>query len=242
MNEIICTFKEKTLVFSKNCSIFVPSNIKLQMDYDISQPVPQGSFGAQDAENRRIEAIADELRRRCELYEAQRRDCQSHVSPFETEQRVVEVFAKEKGLWLPIDKVFELGTPGPSGNENDTYVSDDIIYKVNNLLNSGSILRLLDKVRMHNEIFPDTYYQLHAFTGFDGRTIMPILKQDLVKEAEPTPQIAIDTYMAALGFNRDETIGRYSNSIYTVWDLIPRNVLRDCDGDIFVVDAEIKRK
>ena len=34
------------------------------------------------------------------------------------------------------------------------------------------------------EIFPETYYQLHAFTGFDGRTIMPILKQDLVKNAK----------------------------------------------------------
>ena len=47
--------------------------------------------------------------------------------------------------------------------------------------------------------------------------------------------------MAALGFNREEGEGRYSNAEYTVWDLIPRNVLRDRDGDIFVVDAEIKR-
>ena len=31
-------------------------------------------------------------------------------------------------------KVFDLGTPGPSGNENDTYVSDDAVYKVNNLM------------------------------------------------------------------------------------------------------------
>ena len=212
------------------------------MNDDLFQSVPQGSIGAQDAENRRIEAIADELRRRCELYEAQRGDSQSHVTPFEVEQRVAELFAKENGLWIPMDQVFDLGTPGPSGNENDTYVSNDVIFKVNNLLNSGSILRLFDKVRMHNEIFPDTFYQLHAFTGFDGRSIMPILRQDLVKDAEPTPQIAIDTYMAALGFNREDIVGRYSNSDYVVWDLIPRNVLRDHDGDIFVVDAEIKRK
>ena len=212
------------------------------MNDDLFQSVPQGSIGAQDAENRRIEAIADELRRRCELYEAQRGDSQSHVTPFEAEQRVAELFAKENGLWIPMDQVFDLGTPGPSGNENDTYVSNDVIFKVNNLLNSGSILRLFDKVRMHNEIFPDTFYQLHAFTGFDGRSIMPILRQDLVKDAEPTPQIAIDTYMAALGFNREDIVGRYSNSDYVVWDLIPRNVLRDHDGDIFVVDAEIKRK
>ena len=116
------------------------------MSYDFLQPVPQRSIGAQDAENSRIEAIANELHRRCELHEAQRGDSQSHVSSF----------------------VF-------------------------------------------------------------------------VKDASPTPQIAIDTYMAALGFNREGTIGRYSNAIYTVWDLIPRNVLRDQEGDIFVVDAEIKR-
>jgi len=47
--------------------------------------------------------------------------------------------------------------------------------------------------------------------------------------------------MAALGFNREDTIGKYSNSDYTVWDLIPRNVLQDSDGDIYVVDAGIKR-
>lgn len=212
------------------------------MNDDLFQSVPQGSIGAQDAENRRIEAVADELRRRCKIYEAQFRDGQSHVSPFEAEQRVAELFAKENGLWIPMERVFDLGTPGPCGNENDTYVSNDIIFKVNNLLNSGSILRLFEKIRMHNEIFPDTFYQLHAFTGFDGRTIMPILRQDLVKDAEPTPQIAIDTYMAALGFNREDVVGRYSNTDYIVWDLIPRNVLRDRDGDIFVVDAEIKKK
>ena len=211
------------------------------MSYDIFQPVPQGSIGAQDAENRRIEAIADELRRCSQLYEAQHGDGKSHVSPLEAEQRAAEQFAKENGLWIPMEDVFDLGVPGPSGNENDTYVSNDTIYKVNNLLNSGSILRLFDRVRMHNEVFPDTFYQFHAFTGFEGRSIMPILRQDLVKNAESTPQIAIDTYMAALGFNRLEQTGRYANDIYIVWDLVPRNVLRDQDGDIFVVDAEIKK-
>ena len=211
------------------------------MSHDISQSVPQGSIGAQDAENCRVGAIADELYRLCELYEAQRGDSQQDVSRFEAEQRATEVFAKEHGLWLPMERVFDLGVPGPSGNENDTYVADDSIYKVNNLLNCGSILKLLDKVRMHNILFPETYYRLYAFTGFDGRTVMPVLRQRRIAHSEPTPQIAIDTYMAALGFNREETIGRYSNSDFTVWDLIPRNVLRDQDGDIFVVDAEIKR-
>ena len=45
--------------------------------------------------------------------------------------------------------------------------------------------------------------------------------------------------MAALGFTKIEE-GRYSNNNYEVWDLLPRNVLRDADGDIYVIDAEIK--
>lgn len=136
--------------------------------------------------------------------------------------------------------VFDLGTPGPSGNENDTYVSNDIIYKVNNLLNSGSISRLFEKIALYNDLFYDTAYSFFAFTGFDGRTIMPVFKQHLVRDARPATQIEIDTYMAALGFSKVNGEGRYSNGTYEVWDLLPRNVLKDDSGDIFVVDAEVK--
>ena len=31
-----------------------------------------------------------------------------------------------------------------------------------------------------------------------------------------------------------------SNGTYLVWDVVPRNVLVDADGDMYVVDAEIK--
>ncbi len=60
------------------------------MSHDIFQSVPQGSIGAQDAENRRVGAIADELLRLCQLYEAQRGVSQQNVGHFEAEQRVVE--------------------------------------------------------------------------------------------------------------------------------------------------------
>ena len=107
------------------------------MDYDIPQSVSQRGSGEEAAENRRIHEISDELRRRCQLYEAQLRDGQSDVNHLEIEQRMAERYAKENGMWLPISDVFDLGVPGTSGNENDTYVSNDIIYKVNNLLNTG---------------------------------------------------------------------------------------------------------
>lgn len=70
---------------------------------------------------------------------------------------------------------------------------------------------------------------------------MPILQQGLVKDATSATQIMIDTYMSALGFVKQNEVGRYSNATYIVWDLVPRNVLVDADGDMYVVDAEIKK-
>ena len=210
------------------------------MKYDLSQPISQRGSGEETPQNRRIRQVADELCGRCELYEAQFRDGEKDVNHLDIEQRVAEQYAKENGIWLSIDKVFDLGTPGPCGNENDTYVKDDMIYKVNNLLNCGSILCLFDKLLWHNDLFYDTAYSFYAFTGFDGRTVMPVFVQRLVKNAQPATPIEIETYMAAIGFTKKNNEGRFTNNMYEVWDLVPRNVLKDNDGDIYVVDAEIK--
>ena len=210
------------------------------MAYDISKSIPQGGDGAYDEENSRIREISDELQRLCRLHEAQPRNSQKDGSRFEVEQRAAEEFAKQNGLWIPMDQVFELGEPGPSGNENDTYVSGTIIYKVNNLLNSGGIAKLLDKIILHNFIFPNTFYRFYGFAGYDGRSVMPVFTQRRIRNAHPATQIMIDTYMSALGFTKENDDGRYSNDKYVVWDVVPRNVLTDEDGDMYVVDAEMK--
>ena len=64
-------------------------------------------------------------------------------------------------------------------------------------------------------------------------------KMRKIAESKQSPMNSID---AAKYFCNDNGVGHYSNSSFIVWDLIPRNVLSDKDGDIFVVDAEIKRK
>ena len=211
------------------------------MNDDIFKSVSQGSNGAYDEENRRIREIADELQRLCRLHEKESRDGKGDGGRFEIEQRVAEQYAKSVGMWIPMDKVFDLGEPGPSGNENDTYVSGTIIYKVNNLLNSGGIVKLLEKVLLHNLIFPNTAYILHGFAGYDKRSVMPVLMQRRIRNAQPATQIMIDTYMSAIGFTKENDEGRYSNGTYIVWDVVPRNVLVDFDGDMYVVDAEIKK-
>ena len=67
-----------------------------------------------------------------------------------------------------------------------------------------------------------------------------ILQQRLVKDAVLATPFEIDTYMATIGFTKQNDEGRYANADYEVWDLLPRNVPKDNDGDIYVIDAKIK--
>jgi len=55
-----------------------------------------------------------------------------------------------------------------------------------------------------------------------------------------TEQRAAEQMAKSLGFEKTAEEGRFRNSQYEVWDVVPRNVLVDDEGDIFVVDAEIK--
>jgi len=70
---------------------------------------------------------------------------------------------------------------------------------------------------------------------------MPVLEQERICEAKPATQIMIDTYMSALGFEKNGESGRFSNNDLVVWDVVPRNVLVDKDGDMYVIDAEIAK-
>lgn len=210
------------------------------MHNDLFESISQRSGEEETSENRRIIEIANELCGRCKLYEKQLRESKKNVDSFYIVQRVVEQFAKEKGLWISMTQICDIGIPGPCGNENDTYVSNDVIYKVNNLMNSHTISTLFEKIICHNNLFYETAYSFYAFTGFDGRTIFPIFRQSLIKNATPATIIEIETYMAALGFEKTEKLGAFVNEKYKVWDLLPRNVLKDEDGDLFIVDAEIE--
>lgn len=196
-------------------------------------------------ENCSIEVFATELRRRIQEGKG---DAQANSSPLSheslrNEALIAESLARQEGLWIEFPDIFNLGTPFPSGVENDVYLNSNgnLIYKVNNLMTSKSILSLLDRLLIHNSIFPQTSYRLKGMTGFGNGSVYPVLCQDFIpNEREATP-IEIDTYMAALSFTK---LGEatYENGDVVISDLHPRNVLRDADGDFFVIDAEFKVK
>ena len=71
--------------------------------------------------------------------------------------------------------------------------------------------------------------------------VEPIFKQDYIDNAVLASPKDISDYMEGLGFEKTGDAS-YSNGTFEVSDLHPRNVLKDNKGNIFVVDAEIKKE
>ncbi len=155
-------------------------------------------------------------------------------------------FSKQNDLW--IKDLYSLGNPSSGGGNENTlaYNSDDgFMYKSNNLSNHhDSILGLFDSIKYHNEIFDCDKYEFVGFTGIDNGAnktphIEPIFRQYYLEDHDQATQSEIASLMNDLGFEKvsDDT---FKNDKYIVSDLKPRNVLKDEDGNICVVDDIVK--
>lgn len=209
-----------------------------------TERVPQGEHRKEFTGNSRNEEIAIELRGRIEkahkeLGKDNTRDLR------QVDNKVAYDYAKEKGNW--IGDFDSLGKRIPGGNEH-TIVLDESnhkLYKSNNLASSSQSLdKFFNKIRLHNKLFPDTPYTFEGFAGVEniggGRPYAePVYSQDFVKETRDATEEEISDYMKNSGF---EHVGesKFKKDGIEVWDLKPRNALKDKDGNIYIVDAEFK--
>lgn len=193
----------------------------------------------QDAYNRlgeRIRKAEKELKRQLTNFEKE-----------DLERTTALEYAKENNIW--IEDFYSLGSRKLVGGQENTLVLDEkegVVYKSNNLFNSkNSITELFEGVEAHNSIFPETKYEFVGYTGIDKGTdkvpyVEPIFKQDFITEADQANKEEIANYMTSIGFEKI-TDTSFKNKDYTVFDLHPRNVLKDSNGTIYVVDAEFKK-
>ncbi len=203
---------------------------------EMPERISQASDGADSDKAEDVLQSADQLRRGIEEASRDARGGEKEIN------RAIETLAKDLGLWIPFEDLSSLGRPFIGGNENTNYLDKNgTIYKVNNLMNSGTIVDLFKRIDFHNVIFPNTRYEFVGVSGFgNGGSIYPIYKQSFVRNAEFATPEEIDFYMRALGFEKTSKEAEYSNGEYIISDLRPRNVLRDADGDIYVIDAGLE--
>lgn len=89
------------------------------MGYDIFESVSQRKYGEDAPQISRMEEVADFLYRSCAKNEAKSSDGSTYGGNLYSEQGFIEKYAEEHNCWYSIGDVFGLGTPGPSGSENE---------------------------------------------------------------------------------------------------------------------------
>jgi len=187
--------------------------------------------------------ISDRLRRSVETAKSELngKELPKHKQE-DLEKRIAFEYAKENGLWY--DNLYSLGqATGLGGNENTLALDNEnnVLFKSNNLFNSQFLIsQLLEQVKVHNWLFPETRYEVIGLTGIDhGKNKVPyievILKQAFVRDASNAMPQEISNFMESLGFEKIND-SSYTNGKYTVSDLHPRNVLKDKNGFIHIVD------
>ena len=84
----------------------------------------------------------------------------------DVEKSFIFKYAKANNLW--IEDFYSLGTPTNAGGYENTLALNEtsgFLYKSNNLFNAKFLIsNLLEQIRLHNELFPETSYEIVGFT------------------------------------------------------------------------------
>ncbi len=160
--------------------------------------------------------------------------CRATVQWAIENHRVIDVFgdfAKERHLI-----VFQ------SGSEYENWLDPigNVLYKMNTLNHvGGNLAKLLDRVNLYNELFPETAMRLVGVQVMSRSSVFPIFSQPFVVNSRFATREEIVEYMQARGFEPTDEDGKFTNSRLLLWDIKPKNVLIAKDGTMFVIDAEI---
>ena len=136
-------------------------------------------------------------------------------------------------------------TPFDSGKDSDVYNSKEDGFVIKASKGKPVEKRFpidLDNVPLFNFYFPNAEYEILGYGEIDGNFVR-ILRQPMVPFAENASVSEAERveYMDKMGFrplNKDNTA--FTNDDFVVADLQKANIVRDINGDVRVIDADMK--
>ena len=186
------------------------------------------------------------------------RVCESSVSPsirashdgrLSIEKRkkyLLEAWAKATGNWhTDLSDFTKEVEPLDYGKDSDVYLSDDghDVFKLSKGKPSGKRFRPdIDNIALYNLVFPETAYEIVGYGDF-GKGFVRILKQPFVPFNE-NAKVSVEErtkFMEDLGFiplNKEKTA--FSNGNIIASDIQKKNIVRSAQGEIYVIDADLK--
>ena len=164
----------------------------------------------------------------------------------EKKKELLKKWAIATGNWhTDIADFTDQREPIGSGTDSDVYLGKDgkSVIKVSKGKPYGKRFRPdVDNVALFNTVFPGSRYTIEGYGEIDGKFVR-FLKQPFVDFSDSTPLTEGErvAYMEKLGFkpiNKENTA--FSNGEIVASDLQKSNVVRDRNGNVRVIDADMK--
>lgn len=160
------------------------------------------------------------------------------------QERLIRQWAEAAGCWYDLSNLKDL-VPIGSGGESEVFRLDGRnVVKINSLHFTVSPQLLLERVSIHNALFPSTRLTLLGFgTNMYGE-FCAICKQPYVKASRKATQQEIENFLSTVlngamepyrnaGYN-------YKNEEFLLDDFHDENVLVDSNGRFRVIDSDIR--
>ena len=170
------------------------------------------------------------------------------------QERIIEAWAKAEGLWLN-DYTDEDGNKAATlesllnsqwdyinqGSEAEVYLYDNktVLKSISLLHSNDNVAKALDKIALFNHLFPKTAMQVVGFGRDSLGHFRIIVTQPYVKGEELTDE-ELDDFYKKQGFSKSNGWITLNGNIARITDLGNYNILKDKDGNYFVIDADVE--
>ena len=162
----------------------------------------------------------------------------------EEQEKALAEYARERGCLFRLDSIRQNLKYLDKGGESEVYLDTDgkHVIKVTSYFMSDTPLEfLINRITLHNAVFPDTAYELVGFCyshGENGTELCFITRQPFIEGGEPAPE-EIYEYMECRGYRRAKNVASFVSDIYKITDLAPNNFVKGNDGELYCIDSII---
>lgn len=164
------------------------------------------------------------------------------------QEDLIESWAKHKGFWVDNISLLLGELYGPvigKGSESLVFKYGNMVFKEWRFGKYESIQLALDRVAIHNALFPATYMYIVAFGRTAQSDFSCIVMQPFVSfSKKDVTNDEVRRYMDSIGFDPikpdvgSEVID-YVNDMFWVTDLHKENFVRDIQNNFKVIDAAL---
>ena len=155
----------------------------------------------------------------------------------------IERWAKRVGCWTDsVDKTLSesLGEQIAEGGEAKVYDHGATLIKTIGLDYFVQPILALDRISLHNAYFPETNLTVLGFGRTDDNEFKIVVEQAFIEGSHVSDE-QIKEYMCNMGFElRNPRNWTYATPDIYLSDLHDENVIKSKEGNIFVVDCDIR--